>query len=256
MPGSSIITDIFQRHRRAAFSLVEMLVVMVIIVIMVLATLPAIRGLNQAESRRGAVDNLMATLDHARMMAISDGLSTYVVFASKPISGIQQINPNLWGQAYAIFEDGDNISFLPVQKTPWMLLPQGIAFKAPGNGILSVMDRPTNSKDPAFAATGSAAPNGPGTSVSVNLPYWKFDTTGVIDESTLPSPDSSYLRLLLFPGFINAQGIEISTQNGNGAGNSQPLQLEEIDVIPTTGRARYIIDPNNNLSPPSSTPSP
>ena len=240
---------------------------MAIIALLILATLPALRGFNQTESRRGAVGNMMAVLDRARMMAISDGLATYVVFASKPAAGGTSngsVNANLWGQACAIYEDSDNVSFIPVQKTAWMFLPKGLAFKVtedvtasgsstvPAHSILTCYaTTPPQTTDPSFPV-GSASGSG-----SVQLPYWKFDSTGVVTVPTSiqsPQKPSDFMKLLMFPGFISADGAEISTQNTTGRGNTQPLQLEEIDVNPATGRAKYITDPTNNLSStPSST---
>ena len=266
MPGSSEITFTFRSRRRTAFSLVEMLAVMGIIAVLLLATLPAMRGLSDSGSRRGAVGNMMAVLDRARMMAISDGLCTYVVFASKPAAGgtsSGSVNAALWGHAYAIYEDSDNVSFIPVQKTPWMFLPRGVAFKvtedvtataasnAPAHSILTCFAiTPPQTTDPSFPLSTASG------SGSVQLPYWKFDSTGIATvPASIQSPQkpSDYMKLLMFPGFINADGTEVSTQNTTGAGNKQPAQLEEIDVNPVTGPAKYITDPTNNLSTPSST---
>ena len=122
MSGPSIINAARLARRRFAFTLVEMLVVMGIIVLLLAATLPAFRGLNQSESRRGAVGNLLGVLDRARMMAITDGLATYVVFACPAASG--QLNSDLRGRAYAIYEDADNVTFVPTQKTPWITAAQ------------------------------------------------------------------------------------------------------------------------------------
>ena len=229
-----------------------MLVVMGIIVLLLAATLPALRGLNQSESRRGAVGNMLGVLDRARMMAISDGLATYVVFACP--ADPSQINADLRGRAYAIYEDSDNVTFTPTQKTPWMQLPKGMAFKV--NASDPTYTSVTNCQVLlAFSLTGSAAAGGPGTSASVALPYWKFDGTGVVvDPPAPPSVDANfYRRLLIFPGVIDASDNEISTQNSGGPGNKQSTLLEEIDVNTATGRAKYIIDPANNLSTPSST---
>ncbi len=252
----STITAVSCLSRRAAFTLVEMLVVMGIVVILLAATLPALRGLNQSESRRGAVGNVMGALDHARMMAISDGLATYVVFACKT-STDPQINAECWGRSYAIYQDSDNVSFLPVQKTPWMTLPKGVSFKVSADVAPSVLTCFTNQSaqatDPAFPMS-----NAVGTG-SAKLPYWKFDNIGnVTVPASVQSPQKSedYLKLLLFPGYVDASGKEISTQNVSTSTNQQNTQLEEIDVNPATGRAKYIIDPYNNLSTPSSTTSP
>lgn len=249
MPGSSSITAFYSLKRRAAFTLVEMLAVMGVISLLLLVTLPALRGINQSQSRRGAVGNLMAVLDQARMMAISGGCSTYVVFACHT-SSTPQLSPSLWGRAYAIFQDSDNVNFKPVQRTPWLYLPTGMAFKKDDN-IPCITNRMLGGSDPVFPVGNTFLSDSAG-AAGVQLPYWKFDSTGAVDTQT---PES--LRVLLFPGFIDANtGAEVPTENAHGKGNVTAAQFEEIDVNPATGRAKYIPDPANNLSTPSSTSTP
>ena len=236
----------------------EMLTVMGIIAILLVATLPALRGLNQSESRRGAVGNLLGVLDQARMLAISNDLATYVVFACP--ANANQVNPDLLGRAYAIYQDNDNVSFTPVQKTPWRPLPKGIAFKVqmttatgtiPDDCISArFADGAPTSADLSFSLSKAALPASSASGTSVQLPYWKFDGTGTVTEQ-------KYLRLLIFPGSIGNNNNEIPTSQSTNTANGPPYgQFEEIDMNPATGRAKYIIDPYNNLSTPSSTTSP
>ena len=260
MSGNHICRGYFGiAGRRRAFTLVEMLVVMGIIALLLLATLPAFNGFGQSQSRRGAVGNLMGVLDHARMMAISDGLPTYVVFAVG-----SQVNPNLVGRAYAIFQDQDNINFKVVQRTAWMYLPDNVAFKVNGTDNVgssattaSVTNQAPATTDPFFPLSGAALPT-TGTSASngVQLPYWEFDNTGMVAQKSLSVPDpqgNGYYRVLLFNGSDNASGQETSTHNNAGFGNTKAAQLEEIDINPVTGRAKYVVDPLNNFAP---TPTP
>ena len=232
-----------------------------IVVILLAATLPALRGLNQSESRRGAVGNLLGVLDHARMLAITNGLATYVVFACP--SDATQVNPDLLGRAYAIYQDSDNVSFTPVQKTPWQPLPKGIAFKVQAvtdntsvsNDCITARFYQTapTATDHAFPLSTAALPPGGASATNVQMPYWQFDGTGAVTEQ-------KFLRLLLFPGSVaagNGNGSELPTsQNTTSTNGPTHGQLEEIDMNPATGRAKYIIDPADNLSTPSSTPSP
>ena len=227
---------------------------MAIIAILLAAVLPAVRGLSNSTSRHGAVGSLIGVLDRARMMAVSDGLATYVVFAVPGGDGAN-LKKELWGHAYAIYEDHDNITFKPEQRTPWMQLPTGMAFKINGalalNGgdrASTVTNRTLGSSDPSFPVTAGAV--GIAGTTSVQLPYWKFDGTGGVDEQ-----DPYLLRLLIFPGLIDTTGKEVATQNSGGTGaNLNKMLLEEITVNPATGRARYTVNPYN-MSAPTPTPS-
>ena len=269
-------------RRRRAFTLVEMLAVMAIIALMLLVTLPAFRGFNQAQGRRGAVGNLMGVLDRARMMAISDGLPTYVVFARKPIRDGTPVNPKLWGQAYAIFQDKDDINFGIVQRTPWLYLPIGIALKMDATAptgtdasatttatTASVTDQllTTQGNDPVFPVTGPALSGSATSATGVLLPYWKFDNTGAVairsldpqvaSGSSTAEQQNDYLRVLLFTGYIDGGGREVSTQTQGGTGSATAATLEEIDVNPVTGRAQYVVNASNNLAvQPTPAPTP
>ena len=250
MPIPAQLTVLHQR-RLSAFTLVEMLAVMGIIVISLALLLPAMKGLTQSNGQRGAVDTLMGTMDRARMMAITDGLSTYVVFACPPATG-QQLNPTLLGRAYAIYEDHDNLTFTPEQRTAWIQLPTGIVFNlANGGASYSCLTIQTPiSSDPAFPLGAAALPAGTSGSVSVQLPYCKFDGTGAV-----VAPTTASLRVLMFSGAISASGTEILTQNSGGTGYQNTALFQEIDINAATGRARYIVNPANNLTTPASTPS-
>lgn len=241
-------------RRALAFTLAELLAVMGIIAILLVAVLPAVRGLSNATSRHGAVGTLIGVLDRARMMAVSDGLATYVVFAVPGGNG-QQLKKDLWGRAYAIYQDHDNITFTPEQRTPWMQLPQGMVFKISeaqsisGQRSSTVTTRPLQaSSDPVFPVAAGAL-NATGTA-KLLLPYWKFDGTGGVDEQ-----DPYYLRLMIFPGLIDTNGNEVATQSASGTGaNLSKMLLEEITVNPATGRARYTVNPAN-MSAPTPAPS-
>ena len=120
--------------------------------------------------------------------------------------------------------------------------------------------------DPTFPVTGSALPSGSSSSPGAQLPYWKFANTGAIDPSWLSAHSGSGqpqnpLRVLMFTGYVDGNGNEVSTQhatiqgNANSASNTASQLLEEVDVNQVTGRAKYVVDPFNNLATPA-TPAP
>ncbi len=242
------------RRTGVAFTLMEMLVVMGVISILLVTVLPAFKGMGRAAGQRGAVGTMLGAIDRARIMAISDGLSTYVVFACPAASGTS-LKPDLIGAAYAIYEDQDNITFKPVQRTPWIRLPTNVAFKITDDGgshssvTSRILIAPGQSNsDPVFPVTASALAGGSG-ATNVQLPYWKFDATGAVDEQ-----DARFLRVLMFPGIIDATAHEIPTSNNGGAGNTTKAAFYEIDVNAATGRAKFVLNPQDNLVTPTPTP--
>jgi prepilin-type N-terminal cleavage/methylation domain-containing protein len=71
--------------RARAFSLIELLVVMVVIGLLASIGLPALRGLSGGNDTGTAVRQLLDDLAYARMKAINDRTTVYVVFASDQI---------------------------------------------------------------------------------------------------------------------------------------------------------------------------
>ncbi len=227
-----------------------------ILAILLAVTVPAFRGLNQGGSRRAAVSNLMGVLDRARMMAVSDGKATYVAFYAAhtpPTGALTDASSGPWGRAYAIYEDVDNVNFIPAQKTPWIYLPDGVTFKVDDSqqttSVTNILGA-TGGTSTLFPVNSTFARN---SQTQLSLPYFKFDPTGALDESLVNKP-SNYLRVLMFLGSLKADGTEAGTQPG--ATGSNPNSLEEIDLNPVTGRAKYVVNPADNLVTPSPTSSP
>ena len=60
---------------------------------------------------------------------------------------------------------------------------------------------------------------------------------------------------MIFPGYIDASGNEVADPDARAASgpNANAVEFEEIDINQATGRAKYIINPADNLAP---TPTP
>lgn len=227
-----------------AFTLVELLVVIAIIVLLLAATLPALRGPMAVNARRGAVNNLLGTLDQARALAISEGRATYVVFLNPKPNLIGTTNsatfsPDRAARAYAIFADQDDLALPPQQRSPFLSLPTGIAFKvnATSDRTRTLLNRPLDAIAPKFVV-----PVATGGTQSVPEPYIKFNATGGTDLQ-----DTSYLRLLLFEGSVDSSnGQELPTKWAAGDHTDlakQRFVWEEVRLNYATGRARYTVDP-------------
>ncbi len=229
----------------------------------------SVRGLNGGTSRRAAVGTLMGVFDQARAVAVTDGRATYVVFVSAPSGQAQndaaKVAPTMWGRAYAVFEDpalSDNVTadnaeatFQPQQRSSWLYLPVGIAFKSDysrSGTPASLTDSTVAENDTKFRVPAA------GGMIALLLPYVKFDSMGqVVDHVNTPpqvlDPGSALLRVLLFEGISDSGGTETITRRSAGTINIK-YALDEIILNPTTGRAKYTLDPAYNLVTPAPTP--
>jgi prepilin-type N-terminal cleavage/methylation domain-containing protein len=242
-----------RRRRASGFTLVELLTVMVIIAVLSTIILGSVRGLSGSGNRRSAISRLMGVLDQARMLAIAENRAVYVVFAS-PLPGqtpAPQISASMWGRAYAIFQDKSD--FKPVQRSAWMYLPVGVAFKSSGNdGLTALTNQPFASGDGTnfplssmVAGVDSTEPD-----KGAKLPYLKFDPVGsLVDyKGGVVEADSPTARLLLFDGSVTSSGVETSTRRISASDtDSQKRNIDEVDIKPITGRAKYVLDPLDNL---------
>ena len=265
------------RGLKAGFTLVEMLAVVGIILILMTLTIYGIRGTGGATNRRAAVGALMGVFDQARMVAISDGRPTYVVFASEPKGQTQDptalaaVPDSLWGRAYALFEDpqiSDSMtSAAAVQRSNWLYLPTGVSFKCEGSTDSShdsVTAHARLSTDPSSDQTKFnvvTRTGTPSTLAGVILPYIKFDAMGqIVDQNgNMVDAASPCLRVLLFEGVVqgaaNNASVEIYThRSAINATDGNQYALDEILLKPTTGRAEYTLDPSRNLAAVTTTP--
>ncbi len=232
------------RRFAGAFTLVELLTVMAIMSVLLAVAVPAMKGINGTGGRKSAVRTIMGALDQARMLAISDGKATYVVFGGKNLVGTN--GDVLMGRAYAVFED--NVNFTPVQRSAWQFLPVGISFKV-GSDYDSLINRNLGRADPTFFIT---PPKAGGASFDMKLPYVKFDSTGALDASIANDSIAQNFRILIFQGNITSAGIEAATRTVSGGGADQMVLVDEIRLNPATGRARYTPNSADNLPAKSS----
>jgi prepilin-type N-terminal cleavage/methylation domain-containing protein len=127
-------------QRSAAFTLVELLVVMAIIGVLAAIGLPAMRGIGAGNDVSAAIRQLMDDLSYARLKAMNERSTVYVVFASPQM--LQPVTPwsaeqrkeiaryaNLQFTSYALFIKrslGDQPGAEnPRYITDWRTLPQG-----------------------------------------------------------------------------------------------------------------------------------
>lgn len=254
------------RGLTAGFTLVEMLAVTAIIGVLAALTVLGVRGVGGGASRKAAVGTLMSVFDQARMLAISDGRPTYVVFASTQ-KGQTQANAaalpdSIWGRAYALFEDNaitdatTATGLYPAQRSAWLYLPVGVAFKC-DNSTDGSPDSVTahcllnnNDNDPNNPTNFQVQSRASGQPVVLTLPFVKFDAQGqVVDvNGDIVPANWSCLRVLLFQGIASSAGAETSVNRAVAGSGGIKYAVDEILLKPTTGRAQYTLNPVNGLA--------
>jgi len=178
--------------RQGAFTLIELLVVIAIIGIMATIGLPALKGMSGSNDVGASIRQLLDDLSYARLKAINERTTVYVVFVSDAIlhqnwSKAEQLeiarHANLQFTSYALFAErslGDQPGAGRARYiTDWRTLPDGILI--PTNKFnTKLADEPARSGqylfDRPFAHDDLPFPTASGKRIS--LPYIAFDYQG------------------------------------------------------------------------------
>jgi len=111
----------------AAFTLVELLVVITLIAMLSLLIAPSLQGLLGVAGRRGGANALAGVLEQARLSAIESGASAFVGFPpSSAVSSEAAVSSVIVYRATTAAEQATNggKAFAPV--TRWQRLPKGV----------------------------------------------------------------------------------------------------------------------------------
>ena len=129
------------RAGAAAFTLLELLVVIVIMGLLAAVGLPAIRGMNKSNGITAANRQFLDDINYARQRAIADHTSVYVVFIPPTIfnwtvptaPALAKLMNNLYGGQYTTYAllSLRSVGEQPGRSTPryltgWRTLPSGI----------------------------------------------------------------------------------------------------------------------------------
>jgi prepilin-type N-terminal cleavage/methylation domain-containing protein len=189
----------------AAFSLIEMLVVLVIITMIAAISLPAIKGLTHSNVMAAASRQLSDDLAFARQTAIGSRTTVYVLFVPPEIYGFtsgnradMQMIQKLYGKVYtgyALYAErsiGDQPGVRnPRYITEWRSLPEG-SFIALQKYVPQAVSLP-DVVSPFLSKPGVVFPlvDSPATTVGMHglgLPCVAFDYTGALIDPVTHTP--------------------------------------------------------------------
>lgn len=186
-----------------AWTLIEIAAVLAIVATTLTVALPAVCGLLQASGRRGAIDEVVAMLDRARMCAIAENRPVSFVVADSSVAVADRRF-----RAAAIFQDNADPAQPPVMITPWRLLPTGVWFLATPS---SLFDAPPELYPDGSTVVSFPVPN----EGNLVLPHLKFSPTGSV----------------LYPGNASCAGLALVA----GASGRNGPNADRIQVSPATG---------------------
>ena len=202
-----------------AWSLLEVLAVIAIVSVMLALAFPSVSGLMKSTAHRGAIDQAMALFDHARMLAVANGRTSYVVFSDTKIT-----DHDRWFRAAAIYQDSADLAQGPVAVTAWRVLPTGISFNA-DVAVCSLFNAPPDLLPDGITPVSFPVP-GQG---NLALPHLTFGSTGTV----------------LYPNSPRFAGVSLSlgpmTKNGAspGAATADPATTDRISIALATGWPKY-----------------
>jgi prepilin-type N-terminal cleavage/methylation domain-containing protein len=224
---------------RAAFTLLELMIVVGIMAIGFAALTPAVTSLSKSGGRRAARDSLLGGIEQARAEAIKSGQATYFVFPSFT-SATQSTLDRYNYRSCAIFEDDAARPGNVKQLTDWKSFPTGVALRAAAYTINGVDVGPllSTALNPARAFTFT-----PDLNATPVFRCIKFNSNGEVEAPTFTPSQPVYLGI--FEGYVN-NGSEVATTK-DGSGN--PSAVEYISVSQFTGRAEPAATPTPTPGP-------
>jgi hypothetical protein len=206
----------------AGASLIELLFVAAVMMLMGGLLYSALSSFSSSAGRRGAVDVLLNTLEHARIAALESGQTVYVGFADSdfPI-------PEMRYASFLVFREtsdeerrggAGNYTVL----TKWTKLPKNVAFKRVAGSLIP------NSGGQIFPGLEALLP---ATQRDETFPAVAFNSSGAVVGGSNP------LQLFLYQGYY-ADQQDIRTVKGGDL-------FDKISLSRYTGRAQADLTTTN-----------
>ncbi len=218
-----------KRPGARGFTLIELLCVVGIMSMMMGAIVMAIPGFRSTYARKEAIDDVMGTLEQARVAALQAGENVTVIFA-RPQNGTQGDDAMLVVGTPPL----GSPSTASVFYTKWIYLPKGVRFRGETGTLTGTTDNQPAGIDP------SALPPLTGNPTYSTV---TFNSTGQVT-----SPASGNLTMALYEGTRTSGTAEQAT--GASAKATQGLAdsglYDVIRIARYSGRARVDMDTLQN----------
>ena len=206
---------------QSGFSLIELLSVSAVMALMAAFLYSALSGFSSSAGRRGAVNVLMNTLDHARIAALESGQTVYVGFADDdfPIEEMRYASFLVFRETSDEERASGGGNYVVLKK--WAKLPRNVAFKRVAGSLVP------DSGGQTFPGLNAKLPAG---QQDETFPSLAFNGSGAVDGGGNP------IQLFLYEGYYDGQDIQ--TRKGGDL-------FEKISLSRYTGRAQLDVTATN-----------
>ena len=207
---------------QAGASLVELLSVSAVMALLAALLYSALSGFSSSAGRRGAVNVLMSTLEHARIAALESGQIVYVGFADNdfPIKEMRYASFLVFRETSDEEQASGAGNYVVLKK--WTKLPRNVAFKRVEGSLVP------DSGGQNFPGLNAALPVG---QEDETFPSLAFNGSGAVDGGSSP------IQLFLYEGYY-AGRQDIQTRKGRDL-------FEKISLSRYTGRAQFDVTASN-----------